>query len=419
MHAWTKPELRKLDGIGSLPELYDSAQGRLVVPQPVNDVASLYVCGITPYDATHMGHAFTYLAFDTLLRAWVDAGVTYQYVQNITDIDDPLLERAAVTHVDWVELAASQVELFKEDMSALAMLPPTSYVAVTEEIDLIAESVQQLREQGFAYEVATAESASGNDIYFDTDAASRDSIWQLGQICCGLDLEDMHRLSAERGGDPDRPGKRGALDPLLWRAAREGEPSWPSAVGAGRPGWHIECSAIAVRELGTNFAVQGGGLDLLFPHHEFSAAHASAATGSPLAQVFAHAGLVSYNGEKMSKSRGNLVFVSHLLRDGIEPSAIRLALLRHHYRSSWEWFDSFAADAERELARWRDALQSGAALEPSVRSAEDVVQQLRRLLAADLDTPAMLHEINIAFEEGTDNPDLIRTAAHALLGLEI
>lgn len=418
MHAWTKPELRKLDGIGSLPELYDSAQGRLVVPQPVNDVASLYVCGITPYDATHMGHAFTYLAFDTLLRAWVDAGVTYQYVQNITDIDDPLLERAAVTHVDWVELAASQVELFKEDMSALAMLPPTSYVAVTEEIDLIAESVQQLREQGFAYEVATAESASGNDIYFDTGAASRDSVWQLGQIS-GLEVDDMLRLSAERGGDPDRPGKRGALDPLLWRAARENEPSWPSTVGAGRPGWHIECSAIAVRELGSNFAVQGGGLDLLFPHHEFSAGHASAVTHSPLAQVFAHAGLVSYHGEKMSKSRGNLVFVSHLLRGGVEPSAIRLALLRHHYRSSWEWVDTFATDATQDLVRWREALRSGAALSPSGRPADDVVQRLRRLLVADLDTPAMLHEIGNAFEEGTDDPDLIRSAALALLGLDI
>jgi L-cysteine:1D-myo-inositol 2-amino-2-deoxy-alpha-D-glucopyranoside ligase len=418
MQPWPSPPSQRLPGLGSAPELYDSAQGRLVKPRTPSDEATLYVCGITPYDATHIGHAFTYLAFDTLLRAWIDAGLQYRYVQNITDVDDPLLERANATHVDWRELARTQIELYKSDMTALSVLPPTSYVAVTETIDLIADAVNSLSNKGFAYGLPIDEAATGYDIYFDVAQASERTVWELGQVS-GLELEDMMRLSAERGGDPERAGKHHPLDPLLWRAARPGEPSWPSAVGTGRPGWHIECSAIAMRELGATFSVGGGGVDLLFPHHEFSASHASALTEHPLTQVYAHAGLVSYQGEKMSKSRGNLVFVSHLLRDGIDPSAIRLALLSQHYRSSWEWFDSMSASATKQLSKWRELLQDDSSGATSTNSADDVIARLRVLLAEDLNTPDMIRAIDDAIVNGTDNPELIRSAADALLGIRI
>lgn len=418
MEAWPNAPHQKLPGLGSVPVLYDSAQGRLVTPQTPNHEASLYVCGITPYDATHIGHAFTYLAFDILLRAWLDAGLNYRYVQNITDVDDPLLERARATHVDWRDLANSQIDLFKSDMSALGMLPPTSYVAVTETVDLIAEAVNSLLVDGFAYLLPVEGSSTAHDIYFDIASATTRSVWTLGQVS-GLELDDMMRLSAERGGDPERAGKHHPLDPLLWRAARPDEPAWPSIVGDGRPGWHVECSAIALRELGTNFAVQGGGVDLLFPHHEFSASHASALTDQPLAQVYAHAGLVSYQGEKMSKSRGNLVFVSQLLNSGLEPSALRLALLRQHYRSSWEWFDAMPAAASEQLERWRQSLNDDSNGATSTISAADVVARLRLLLAEDLDTPEMIRVIDAAISSGTDNPQLIRMAARELLGIVI
>jgi L-cysteine:1D-myo-inositol 2-amino-2-deoxy-alpha-D-glucopyranoside ligase len=231
----------------------------------------------------------------------------------------------------------------------------------------------------------------------------------------------MLRLSAERGGDPDRPGKRNPLDPLLWRAARVGEPSWESPVGEGRPGWHIECSVIATRALGGAFTVQGGGSDLIFPHHEYTAAHATALSGTPLAHAYCHAGLVSYQGHKMSKSRGNLVFVSRLL-DGTQsiaaadPSAIRLGLLAHHYRSEWEWQDSDLDTATRRLEAWREGLR---------RSNEDpassawVLQQLRAALANDLDTPVMLATLDAALDRGVDDPGLVATAVLALLGVEL
>lgn len=411
MHAWPQPQIQKLPGEGRLPSLFDASSGRLVTPHVAERKAGLYVCGITPYDATHLGHAFTYLAFDTLLRAWKDAGVTTHYVQNVTDIDDPLLERAKQTQTDWRLLADSQIALFKCDMDALSMVPPDDYVAVTESIELIASSVSELLQRGYAYHVPSP-AGSADDIYFDVAAAERDTSWRLGLVS-GFEYDDMLRLSAERGGDPYRAGKRNPLDPCLWRAPRHDEPSWSSSLGQGRPGWHIECSAIAVDILGENFTVQGGGLDLVFPHHEFSAAHATALTFEPLAQVYAHAGLVGYQGEKMSKSRGNLVFVSRLLAEGLDPSALRLALLTHHYRSSWEWFDEMALDASRLLERWR---ASSTKQNDVVHSAE-IIEELRRYLADDLDTPGMIRRLTVAFETGSSHPELVRTATQSLLGI--
>lgn len=419
MRAWSYPDFEKIPGDGAVPAIYDSATGHLVTPNSEAGELGLYVCGITPYDATHLGHAFTYLAFDTLQRAWIDAGITPKYVQNITDVDDPLLERANATGVDWIDLARSQIELFRSDMSALSVLPPQNYVAVTEVIELIADAVEALLTSGFAYRVDD-EAGSQSDIYFDSTSASAKTAWTLGEIC-GLEYDDMLRLSAERGGDPERPGKRHPLDPCLWRARRPNEPFWPSNLGEGRPGWHVECSAIAVKHLGTQFAVQGGGVDLLFPHHEFSAAHATAITGHPLAHIYAHAGLVAYEGEKMSKSRGNLVFVSRLLEGDLDPSALRLALLSHHYRSSWEWRDEMAAQATAVLQSWRDiAGRQGSLREhPAQRSSAVAIDRMRALLADDLNTPAVIDELGHAFDDPNADLEMLKQAANSLLGIKI
>jgi L-cysteine:1D-myo-inositol 2-amino-2-deoxy-alpha-D-glucopyranoside ligase len=287
----------------------------------------MYVCGITPYDATHMGHAASYVAFDLLNRAWRAAGQRVSYVQNVTDIDDPLLERATAIGVDWRDLAASQIELFRSDMEALNVLAPDSYVGAVESIPLIVPAIERLLDLGLAYRVAGTAGEPDGDVYYDVEAASKHSVdtdaWTLGAIS-GLGEAEMLELFSERGGDPGRAGKRQALDPLLWRVAREGEPSWEGGeLGSGRPGWHIECTVIAQRYLPSPFTVQGGGSDLVFPHHEMGAGHAYSLSGRPLARHFAHAGMVGLDGEKMSKSKGNLVLVSKLRAAGEEPATVR------------------------------------------------------------------------------------------------
>ena len=414
MRTWTAPTIPSLPGTGQPPRLFNTASGRLEHPPLSNEQATLYVCGITPYDATHLGHAATYLAFDVMQRAWIDAGIETVYAQNITDVDDPLLERAKATGVDWKHLADDQISLFRSDMFRLGMLPPQHYVAVTERIEEIAGAVARLRELGLAYEVPTADS-EGDDLYFDVRQAQVASEWRLGDVA-PYDAQLMRQLSAERGGDPQREGKRDPLDPLLWRAAREGEPSWPSEVGAGRPGWHIECSVIAAGALGNAFTVQGGGADLVFPHHEFTAAHATALSGTPLAHAYCHVGLVSYQGHKMSKSRGNLVLVSRLLEAGADPAAIRLGILAHHYRSEWEWFDEDLQTAHRRLHAWREGI---ARASDDPLDAHEVLAQLRQALANDLDTPVMLATLDAALDRGVDQPGLIADAAEALLGVTL
>ena len=409
--AWSRPVVPGLPGEGRAPRLYDSASQRLVDCTPEH-VARLYVCGITPYDATHIGHAATYLAFDTLQRVWLDAGLEVHYTQNITDVDDPLLERANDTGVDWRELADQQIQLFRDDMVALRILPPQDYVAVTEVIGEIADAVSSLRERGIAYSVDTPESA-GDDLYFDVERAAESAPWHIGEES-NLDREAMLALSAERGGDPDRPGKRDALDPLLWRASRDGEPSWDSVVGPGRPGWHIECSVIALKHLGADFTVQGGGADLVFPHHDLSAGHAAALSGHPLAKLYSHAGLIAYRGEKMSKSLGNLVLVSRLLEQGVPAAGIRLALLAHHYREEWEWTAEGLERALKRLDAWRDL-----AADPTGAHALDVLAAVRERLADDLDTPGALAVIDRTAESGVDDPDLLRATVDALLGVDL
>ena len=403
-----------MPGTGRIPRIFDSATRTLRAAEPAEGaaegVAGLYVCGITPYDATHIGHAATYLAYDTLIRAWRDAGCTVEYVQNITDVDDPLLERAVATGVDWRDLAAEQVELFRADMAALGVIPPQHYTAVTEVIEPIAQAVAALLARGVAYRVPG--DGAGPDVYFDLGAASASAPWRLGEES-GLDRDAMLALFAERGGDPDRPGKRDALDPLLWRSAREGEPSWPSPMGPGRPGWHIECSVIATMQLPAPFTVNGGGSDLLFPHHEMSAAHAAALTGSPLARIYSHSGMVGYRGEKMSKSLGNLVLVSHLRESGTDPRALRLAILAHHYRSDWEWTDAALDEAGHRLSRWRE-WGSGAP-----RGSAALAEPLRAALARDLDTPAAIAAVDAAIATGIPATAGDVDAVHALLGVDL
>ncbi|PPG89832.1 cysteine--1-D-myo-inosityl 2-amino-2-deoxy-alpha-D-glucopyranoside ligase [Rathayibacter sp. AY1F3] len=412
MRAWTAADVPALPGRGSAPRLHDTATAGPVELDAPSGVASLYVCGITPYDATHLGHASTYLAFDTVQRVWLDAGYTVEYTQNVTDVDDPLLERATATGVDWRDLAEEQVELFRGDMAALRVLPPQHYVGVTETVDPIAEAVARLERDGVAYRVAAPDAAEegASDLYYDI-AAAESAVWHLGSES-RLDAESMARLSALRGGDPERAGKRDPLDPLLWRAERADEPAWDAEVGRGRPGWHIECSVIALDRLGPEFTLQGGGSDLVFPHHEFSAGHAASLSGRPLARAYAHAGMVAYQGEKMSKSLGNLVLVSRLRSEGADPRAIRLALLAHHYRSDWEWLPEDLPSAEARLVRWEAAL---AAVGP--RSALEVLAQLREALADDLGTPAALAVVDAALTEGVDDPSLLRDAVDALLGV--
>ncbi|GHC41698.1 cysteine--1-D-myo-inosityl 2-amino-2-deoxy-alpha-D-glucopyranoside ligase [Streptomyces cinnamoneus] len=409
MHAWPASEVPALPGSGRDLRIHDTATGERVTLAP-GPVARIYVCGITPYDATHMGHAATYNAFDLVQRVWLDTKRQVHYVQNVTDVDDPLLERAIANGDDWEALAERETALFREDMTALRMLPPRHYVGAVESIPKIVPLVERLRDAGAAYEL-------DGDIYFSV--ASDPSFGGVSR----LDAEAMRLLSAERGGDPERPGKKNPVDPMLWMAARPGEPSWDGAsLGPGRPGWHIECVAIALDHLGMGFDVQGGGSDLIFPHHEMGASHAQALTGEhPFAKTYVHAGMVALHGEKMSKSKGNLVFVSKLRRDGVDPAAIRLALLAHHYRADWEWTDSVLTEAEERLARWRAAVSR-----PDGPSADALVEEVRGALADDLDAPAALAAIDRwaaaqAADGGTDEgaPGLVSRAADALLGVAL
>jgi L-cysteine:1D-myo-inositol 2-amino-2-deoxy-alpha-D-glucopyranoside ligase len=369
MRAWPAPEVPDLPEVGPPVALHDTASGELVTTTP-DGPARLYVCGITPYDATHIGHAATYVGFDLLNRAWRNAGHEVVYVQNVTDVDDPLLERATKVNVDWQELAERETELFRQDMTALRVLPPQHYIGAVESIPLSVALIQQLQEAGAVYQVDT-------DLYFSVTADPA-----FGHES-HYDRETMLAIYPDRGGDPERPGKKDPLDCVVWRGPREGEPSWESPLGPGRPGWHIECAAISREHLGVTFDVQGGGSDLVFPHHEMCAGHAQVADPSgPFAQVYSHAGMVAYDGEKMSKSKGNLVFVSALRNSDVDPMAIRLVLLRHHFRSDWEWLDSELWDAVDTLTDWRRALSLGAGA-----PAAPVVTEVLAAMADDLDAP--------------------------------
>lgn len=416
MQAWETRPFTALDP--AAPEtrprlrLYDTATQRLRPAGPLAGPARMYVCGITPYDATHVGHANTYVSFDLLHRVWRDAGLDVHYVQNVTDVDDPLLERARAMGVPWEQLAAEQTELYRTDMAALNVLPPRDLVGAVESIPLVGELIEILRQRGGVYELADPEHP---DLYFTQ--ASDPAFGSLSRLAEAEALA----LFAERGGDPERAGKKHPLDCLVWRLERAGEPSWPSPYGPGRPGWHIECTAIALHLLGPGFDVQAGGRDLIFPHHEMCAAGARVATDRDFAQLYVHSGMVALDGEKMSKSRGNLVFVSALREAGVDPMAIRLLLLTHHYRSDWSYTEQELAEAGRRLGRWRQAVSLDAALD-----GERVVAEIRAALADDLNAPAALAAVDawaaasLAID-GDDSfaPALVARACDTLLGVTL
>ncbi|MGH3495409.1 MAG: cysteine--1-D-myo-inosityl 2-amino-2-deoxy-alpha-D-glucopyranoside ligase [Sciscionella sp.] len=412
MQTWMPLDVPRISGTPRPLRLFDTATGQ-VRPTAPGPTATMYVCGITPYDATHLGHAATYLAFDLVNRIWRDNGHRVCYVQNVTDIDDPLLERAKRDQDDWVVLGLRETALFREDMEALRVLPPEHFIGAVEAIGEVTEVIGKLLAGGAAYQLVDDEYP---DVYFDHTASGH-----FGYES-NYDEQTMNTLFAERGGDPERAGKRHPLDALLWRAAREGEPRWDSELGQGRPGWHIECSAIALNRLGMGFDVQGGGSDLAFPHHEFSAAHAEALTAQhPFARHYAHAGMIGLDGAKMSKSKGNLIFVSKLRAQRVDPMAVRLALLAGHYRSDRSWTQELLERASARLARWREAVALSAGA-----PATETVRRIRDRLSDDLDSPAALDAVDGWVTQtlrcdGTD-PTAgrdIREAVDALLGIAL
>ena len=435
MDAWRGAEVPDLPGSGVEVRLRDTATGELAVAASGHR-ATLYACGITPYDATHMGHAATFTAWDLLIRAWLDAGHEVVYAQNVTDVDDPLLERAERDGEDWQQLALREIERFRGDMEALRNLPPSHYIGAVEAIPVIDTFAERLAARGALYDL-------DGDVYFARAADQKFGALSGPGTPSGLSVAEMTELAAERGGDPDRAGKKDPLDPLVWRAERSGEPAWDSRFGPGRPGWHVECAAIATEYLGPSFDVQAGGSDLVFPHHEMSASHARVACAPSgeqgeedhaFARVYAHSGMVAYRGAKMSKSLGNLVLVSRLRAAGVDPMAIRLALIAHHYRSDWEWTDAVLAQAQARLERWRAAVaraslaggsvQAGASAVPP---ADAVLARVRERLADDLDAPGAVAAIDewadtvLAIPGGAGPEDalLIRDTADALLGVAL
>ncbi|MFD1506838.1 cysteine--1-D-myo-inosityl 2-amino-2-deoxy-alpha-D-glucopyranoside ligase [Georgenia yuyongxinii] len=427
MHAWTSPSLPDLPGVGDPVHVHDTLAGALAPTRRGGEPATLYVCGITPYDATHLGHANTYVGFDLLVRAWRDAGREVQYVQNVTDIDDPLLERAAQTGQDWHELAQSQIELYRTDMAALRVLAPTHLVGAVEAIPLVVDAVEQMLAEGHAYRVDLPAGAGGNepglgDVYANV---TDDSLFGTG---VGMSWDDMLKVFAENGGDPDRAGKHNPLDPLLWRRTRPGEPDWDGAtLGRGRPGWHIECACIAMEHLTGVVEVQGGGRDLVFPHHEMSESHLRVLTEQPApVMLHVHGGMVGYHGEKMSKSRGNLVLVSELLAQGTDPMAVRLVLLGHHFREDWEYTDADLTEATARLSRWRTAMHQAQGPE-----AQTLLTRVRAAMADDLDALAAVQAVDEwvdaalagagagSSEMSQAAPELARRVVDALLGVAV
>lgn len=378
------------------------------------DETLMYVCGITPYDSTHLGHAATYLTFDLINRYISCSGGQTLFVENITDIDEPLLQRATRDQVDWKDLALGQVQLFQSDMSALHILPPVHFVPATSAMNLVDQAITRMKINGFVYEVE-------NDLYFDCSKF-------LDKL--PISLDEALAIFAERGGDPTRSGKKHPLDPVLWIANRDNEPGWESSHGFGRPGWHVECCVISLHYLlgpdylnvkgrSTLIDIQGGGSDLIFPHHFMSGAQAQAMTGIEFAKAYVHTGMVGLDGEKMSKSKGNLVFVSKLISEGVDPMIIRYALLQSKYSEDRMWSDSVLDSAYEAVNRIRLNLSKS-----EVSPAAPLLAALSNALSNDLDTPAALLAINQWCEASEENPSvdeagIVARALDSLMGLAL
>ena len=413
MNSWASVAIPPLEKAFRVPPLriFDTAAQKIADVE-VKSIYRMYVCGITPYDATHLGHANTYLAFDLLHRYLLATGAKVKFVENITDIDDPLLERANRDGIDWRDLAASQIDLFRSDMVALHVLPPDHYIGAVDAIDLVVQVISKLELAGSVYKV-------DDDLYFkvrsDKKFGSRSHLSQ----------DQMLKIFSGRGGDPDRAGKHDPLDALLWMAQRPSEPGWESKYGIGRPGWHIECCAIALNYLdidstsSTSIDFQGGGSDLIFPHHEMSAAQSKVMNNKEFATHYVHAGMIGLDGEKMSKSKGNLVFVSQLLREGVDAMVIRTALLRHHYRSDHMWHNSELDEASAFLDELRLCLSR-----PDVAPTDQIISEIIAALSQDLDTPKALVTLQdwiTATNQGKTGGDAgeLSRAIDALLGIAI
>lgn len=373
--------------------LYDTAR-KEVVPFAPGPVVTMYTCGITPYDSTHIGHAATYLTYDVLQRRLRDLGHETRCVRNITDVDDDILAKAREIGVHYLDLAAGETARFDSDMKSLGLLECWSEPRATSAIADIRKFIGNVLDRGHAYEV-------GGAVYFDIH--SYDGFGELS----GMSRSEMIAAARERGGNPDDPNKRDPLDFVLWQPSLPDEPAWGSLWGPGRPGWHIECSTLAMRDLDTfTIDLHGGGSDLIFPHHECERAQSEAATGQPFVRHWMHQAMVCYEGEKMSKSLGNLVFVSELLKDW-DPRAIRLAVLGHHYRSSWEWQDEVMDEATERLERWQSAGAGAGA-------SDGALEEVRAALDDDLSTPAAVEAIDAAVsrDEGVNE-------AAMLLGVDL
>jgi len=371
--------------------LYDTArQG--VFPLEAGPLVTLYSCGITPYDAAHLGHAFVYLSFDVLKRRLRDSGHEARCVRNVTDVDDDMLRKARELGVNYLDLAAQEMSKFERDMQMINLLPVFAEPRATGAIPEILTLIGRTFDAGFAYEVE-------GWVYFEVSKFPN-----FGQVS-HESRASMLELAATHGGRPDDPRKRDPLDFVLWQPSLEDEPYWESRWGAGRPGWHIECSALALRELGETIDVHGGGRDLAFPHHECEAAQSEAVTGKPFVKHWMHVGLVGLDGVKMSKSLGNLVFVDELVRRS-EPSVVRLALLDQHYREDWEWRDELLLKAQSRLATWRSTQTTG--------RASSVLEDVRSAIDDDLNAPEALRAIDDAAHAGAGV-----TSAAALLGITL
>ncbi|HEX2782301.1 MAG TPA: cysteine--tRNA ligase [Ilumatobacteraceae bacterium] len=354
--------------------LHDTARSA-VVPFEADDLVTMYTCGITPYDATHLGHAATFIAYDVLQRRLIDMGHTVKCVRNVTDVDDPLFAKARQLGVHYLDLAAGEEARFERDMEALNALPVSSTPRASSAIPDIRGFIGMVLDQGYAYQ-------AGGSVFFDVSKFP--SFGSLSHYS----TDEMLQLARERGGNVDDPHKRHPLDFVLWHPSAPDEPSWDTMWGPGRPGWHIECSALALRELGTTIDLHGGGTDLIFPHHECERAQSEAATGEPFVRHWMHVAMVFMDGAKMSKSLGNLVFVDALRKEW-DPRAIRLAIIEHHYRREWEWDDGLMPRNAERLARWSDAGDGKAALD-----------DVRAALDDDLDTPGALAAIDEAAQAG-------------------
>lgn len=371
--------------------LYDTARREVVPFSPPQQVL-MYVCGITPYDATHLGHASTFLTYDVVIRRLIDLGHEVRCVRNVTDVDDPLFAKARELGVHYLDLAAGEEARFNADMEALNVLPVQAAPRASSAIPDIRKFIQAVLDEGHAY-------VSGDSVYFDV------STFDTFGAISGYPQEEMLRLAALRGGNIDDPQKRNQLDFVLWQPSAADEPAWETPWGPGRPGWHVECSALALRELGEHVHLHGGGADLIFPHHECERAQSESATNTPFVDHWMHAALISKNGEKMSKSLGNLVFID-ALREVWDPRTIRLGIISHHYRTEWEWHENLMPSSNERLARWQG----------SVGGDDDgsLIDAVRAALDDDLDTPSAFARIDSAVSEGRD-----ATAAAALLGIDL